>query len=103
MEPNGVKRGQKVPKSAVWGQTWPKGPTGPNEAKWGHMGLICMQAYFYEIKKSYLATQALRLKLAELWQYCYFLGFYRPLLKALLLFLYLSEEFFFISSESLCI
>ena len=95
--PNGVKRGQKWPKSAVWGQTWPKGPTGPNEAKWGHMGLIfCMHTYFYEIKKSCLATQALRQKLAELWGFCYFLGYYRPSLKALSLFLYLSEEIFYI-------
>ena len=53
--PNGVKRGQKGPKSALRGQMWPKGPMGPNEAKWGHMGLIfCMHAYFYEIKKSCL-------------------------------------------------
>ena len=71
-------------------------------AKHGQMGLIfCIHAYFYEIKKSCLATQALRLKLAELWQYCYFLGYYRPSLKAWSLFLYLSEEFFFMSSETL--
>ena len=101
---NGVKRGQKGPKRAYGAKSGQKGQTGPNEAKWGHMGLIfCMHAYFYEIKKSCLATQALRLKLAELWQFCYFLGYYRPSLKALLLFLYLSEEIFFISSESLCI
>ena len=69
--PNGVKRGQKGPKKASRGQMWPKGPTGPNEAKWAHIGLIfCMHAYFYEIKKSYLATQALRQKLAELWGFC---------------------------------
>ena len=69
--PNGVKLGQKGPKSALRGQMWPKGPMGPNEAKWGHMGLIfCMHAYFYEIKKSCLATQALRQKLAKLWGFC---------------------------------
>ena len=99
--PNGVKRGQTRPKRALRGKMW---PNGPNEPKWGQMGLIfCMHADFYEIKKSYLATQALRLKLAELWQYCYFLGYYGPSLKAWSLFLYLSEEIFFISSESLCI
>ena len=93
--PNGVKRAKTRTKRALRGKTWPKGPNGPNEAKWGQMGLIfCMHAYFYEIKKSCLATQALRLKLAELWQFCYFLGYYRPSLKALLLFLYLSEENF---------
>ena len=101
---NGVKRGQKGPKRAYGAKRGPKGQMGPNEAKWGHMGLIfCMHAYFYEIKKSCLATQALRVKLAELWLYCHFLGYYRPSLKAWSLFLYLSEEFFFISSESLCI
>ena len=100
--PNGVKRGKTRPKRTLRGQTWPKGPNGPNEAKWGQMGLIfCMHADFYEIKKSCLATQAFRLKLAKLWQYCYFLGYYRPSLKAWSLFLYLSEEIFFISSESL--
>ena len=93
---NGVKRGQKGPKRAYGAKRGPKGQMGPNEAKWGHMGLIfCMHAYFYEIKKSCLATQALREKLAELWGFCYFLGYYRPSLKAWLLFLYLSEEFFF--------
>ena len=93
---NGVKRGQKGPKRAYGAKRGPKGQMGPNEAKWGHMGLIfCMHAYFYEIKKSCLATQALRVKLAELWLYCHFLGYYRPSLKALLLFLYLSEEIFF--------
>ena len=60
--PNGVKRGKTRPKRALRGQTWPKGPNGPNEVKWGQMGLFfCMHAYFYEIKKSCLATQALRL------------------------------------------
>ena len=94
--PNGVKRAKTRTKRALRGKTWPKGPNGPNEAKWGQMGLIfCMHAYFYEIKKSCLATQAIRLKLAEILQYCYFLGYYRPSLKALLLFLYLSEEDFF--------
>ena len=93
--PHGVKRGQKGPKRAYGAKSGQKGQTGPNEAKWGHMGLIfCMHAYFYEIKKSCLATQAVRLKLAEILQYCYFLGYYRPSLKALLLFLYLSEENF---------
>ena len=104
MVQNRVKRGQTGPKRAYGAKRGPKGQMGPNEAKWGHMGLIfCMHTYFYEIKKSCLATQALRQKLAELWGFCYFLGYYRPSLKALLLFLYLSEEFFFISSESLCI
>ena len=93
---NGVKRGKTRPKRALRGKTWPKGPNGPNEAKWGQMGLIfCMHTYYYERKKLCLATQALRLKLAELWLYCHFLGYYRPSLKAWLLFLYLSEEFFF--------
>ena len=93
--PNGVKRAKTRTKRALRGKTWPKGPNGPNEAKWGQMGLIfCMHAYFYDIKKSCLATQAVRLKLAEILQYCYFLGYYRPSLKALLLFLYLSEENF---------
>ena len=93
---NGVKRGKKGPKRAYGAKRGPKGQMGPNEAKWGHMGLIfCMHAYFYEIKKSCLATQALRVKLAELWLFCHFLGYYRPSLKAGPLFLYLSEEFFF--------
>ena len=91
--PNGVKRAKTRTKRALRGKTWPKGPNGPNEAKWGQMGLIfCIHAYFYEIKKSCLATQALRVKLAELWLYCHFLGYYRPSLKAWSLFLYLSEE-----------
>ena len=94
--PHGVKRGQKGPKRAYGAKRGQKGQMGPNVAKLGHMGLIfCMHAYFYEIKKSYLATQALRLKLAELWQYCYFLGYHRLSLKALSLLLYLSEEIFF--------
>merc|ERR1711942_222525 len=96
MVQNRVKRGQTGPKRAYGAKRGPKGQMGPNEAKWGHMGLIfCMHAYFYEIKKSCLATQALRVKLAELWLYCHFLGYYWPSLKALSLFLYLSEEFFF--------
>ena len=41
-------------------------------------------------------------RLAELWRYCYFLGYYRPSLKVLALFLFLSEDFF-VSSESLVI
>ena len=94
--PHGVKRGQKGPKRDYGAKSGQKGQMGPNEAKWGHMGLIfCMHAYFYEIKKSCLATQALRVKLAELWLFCHFLGYYRPSLKAGPLFLYLSEEFFF--------
>ena len=114
MEPSGAKQGQMVPNGAKQGQTGPngvkrdqKGPclTGPNVAKrangakQGQMGLyeadFCMHAYFYEIKKSCFATQALRVKLAELWLYCHLLGYYRPSLKAWLLFLYLSEEIFF--------
>ena len=64
---NGVKWGKTRPKRALQGKTLPKGLNRPNEAKWGQMGLIfCMHAYFNEIKKSCLATQALRLKLAEL-------------------------------------
>ena len=95
--PSGVKRGKTRPKRAFRSQMWPKGPNRPNKAKWGQMGLIfCVHAYFHEIKKSCLATQALRLKLAELWQYCYVLGYYRPSLKAWSLFLYLSEDFFYI-------
>ena len=85
MGPSGVKQDQMVPNGAKQGQT---GPNGVN-------GLIfCMHTYFYEIKKLCLATQALRQKLAELWGFCYFLGYYRPSLKALLLFLYLSQENF---------
>ena len=64
MVPNRVKRGHTGSNGAKKGQ---KGPTEPKVAKWGHMGLIfCMHAYFYEIKKSCFATQALRVKLAEL-------------------------------------
>ena len=33
--------------------------------------------------------------MAKLWRYCYFIGYYRPSLKALCLFLYLSEDFFY--------
>ena len=61
--PNGVKRGQKGPYGTKRGQ---KGQTGPNEAKW----IFCMHTYSYEIKKSCLANQALRQKLAELWGFC---------------------------------
>ena len=100
--PKGVNGVKTRPNRALWGITWPKGPNGPNEAKWGQMGLIfCMHAYFYEIKKSCLATQALRQKLGKLWGFCLFLDFDRTPLKTLYLFLYLSEEIFFISSESL--
>ena len=95
MVPIGVKQAKTRTKRALRGKTWPKGPNEPNEAKWGQMGLIfCMHTYYYERKKLCLATQALRLKLAELWLYCHFLGYFRPPLKAWLLFLYLSEEFF---------
>ena len=90
---NGLKRGRKGPYGAKLGQKGQTGQTKPNGVKWGWF--FCMHAYFYEIKKSCLATQAIRLKLAEILQYCYFLGYYRPSLKALLLFLYLSEEDFF--------
>ena len=54
-----------------------KGLTGPNvakRAKRGQMGsngadyFAC--TYFYEIKKSCLATQSIRQKLAELWGFC---------------------------------
>ena len=89
---NGLKRGRKGPYGAKLGQKGQTGQTKPNGVKWGWF--FCMHAYFYEIKKSCLATQAVRLKLAEILQYCYFLGYYRPSLKALLLFLYLSEENF---------
>ena len=61
MVPNRVKRGQKGQKKTSRGQTGPKGATGLNEAKWAHIGL-----FFF----SYLATQALRQKLAELWGFC---------------------------------
>ena len=61
---NRDKQSKTRPKRALRGKT---GPKGPNEAKLGQMGLIfCMHAYFYEIKKSCFATQALRLKLAKL-------------------------------------
>ena len=104
MVANRVKRGQTGSNGAKKGQKVPYGPIVAKRAKqgqMGHMGLIfCMHAYFYEIKKSCLATQALRQKLTELWQYCYFVGYYGPSLKALSLLLYLSEENFFISSES---
>ena len=53
MGQNVVKRVKTRPKRALRGKTWPKGLNGPNKAKWGQMGRIfCMQAYFYEIKKS---------------------------------------------------
>ena len=64
-----------LPNRVKWVQTGPygakRGQKGPNEAKSGHMVLIfCMLAYFYEIKKSCLATKSLRQKLAELWGFC---------------------------------
>ena len=71
MGPNGVKLGKTRPKRALWGKTRPKGPNGPKEVKWGQMWRIfCMHAYFNEIKKSCLATQTLRQKLAELQGFC---------------------------------
>ena len=73
---------------------------GPNEAKWVKWG---MHAYFYEMKKSCLATKALRQKLAELWGFCRFQDFDGAPLKTSYLFLYLSEGTFFIPSESLFI
>ena len=100
---------EEWPSRDKWGQVGPnkakKDLTGPNvakrakRAKRGQMGsngadFLCARI-FYETKNSCLATQALRLKLAELWQYCYFLGYHRLSLKALSLFLYLSEEIFF--------
>ena len=64
MVPNGAKKGQTGSNGAKKGQkglTEPNGAKRANGAKRGHMGLIfCMHAYFYEIKKSCLATQALR-------------------------------------------
>ena len=104
--PNGAKQGETGPKRgetgpkrakrALRGQTWRKGPNGTKRGQMGSYGIDFLHARnFYEIKKSCFATQALRQKLAELWGFCYFLGYYRPSLKALSLFLYLSEEFFF--------
>ena len=91
---NGVKRGQKGPKRAYGAKRGPKGQMGPNEAKWGHMGLIfCMHTYFYEIKKSCLATQALRQKLAELLGFYWFQDFDGAPLKTWSIFLCLSEDF----------
>ena len=66
---NGAKWCQMVSNRVKRGQTGPKGPTEPNEAKWGHM-IFCMHVNFYEIEKSCLATQALRQKLAEPWGFC---------------------------------
>ena len=90
MGPIGANRGQTGLDSAKWCQTESNGAkpgqTGQNKAKKGLMGLnmakrtkrakrgqmgqmgliFCMHAYFHEIEKSCLATQALRLKLAEL-------------------------------------
>ena len=78
MGSSGAKQGQMVPNGANQGQTGPNGAkyglTGPNvdkRAKWSQMGLsFCMHAYFYEVKKSCLATHALRQKLAKLWGFC---------------------------------
>ena len=97
MGPSGAKQVQMVPNSAKWCKTGSngakkgqKGPTEPNGAqkgKWGqtrpkrvlrgkrgqmgsNVAVFCMHAYFYEIKRSCLATQALRQKLAELWGFC---------------------------------
>ena len=85
--PSRVKWGQEGPNRAKWCQTgshrakW--GQTGPKKAKKSLAGLNVakranrakrgqMGSYglIYEIKKSYLATQALRQKLAELWGFC---------------------------------
>ena len=83
---NGAKLGQTGSNRAKRGE---RGQIGPHGAKQGQTRLIfCMHKYFYERKKSCLATQALTLKLAELWQFCHFLGYYRPSLKAWSLFLY---------------
>ena len=62
---NRAKNGQTVPYGAKRGQKGQRGQTRPNGVIWG-----CMHAYFYEIKKSCLAIQALRQKLAELWGFC---------------------------------
>ena len=92
--PNGAKRGQTGLNGANGAK---QGHKGLNRAKRGQTGLIfCMHKYFYERKKSCFATQALRQKLAELWRYCYFLGYYRLSLKTWAVFLYLSEDFFYI-------
>ena len=52
--PNGAKQGQagsngakKGQKKASRGQTWSKGPTGPNVAKWAHIGLIFLHARIF--------------------------------------------------------
>ena len=72
--PNRAKRVQTGPKSnkkCLTGPNMVKSANGPNNAKWGHMGLIfCKHPYFYEIKKLCLASQALRQKLAELRGFC---------------------------------
>ena len=51
MGPNRAKQGQTRPKRALQGKTCPKGQNGPNKAKWDQMWLICMHAYFNDIKK----------------------------------------------------
>ena len=54
------------------------------------LAFICYQNRYHVLQPRHSDK-----KQAELWRYCYFLGYYRPSLKALLLFLYLSEETFF--------
>ena len=129
--PSGARWGQIGPNRAKSGQLDQTGPNGtkwgqigPDGTKWGKQGKIRQSGakqgkmrqnrvnggWFYACrhifmrgKNFYLATKALRQKLAKLWGFCYFLEYYRPSLKALSVFLYSSEEFFFISSESLFI
>ena len=62
--PNVVTRGQMEPYGAKQGQTGKRGLTGPNRFIWN------IQEYFYEMEISYLASQTLRQKLAELWGFC---------------------------------
>ena len=62
--PNVVTRGQMEPYGAKQGQTGKQGLTGPNRFIWN------IQEYFYEMEISYLASQTLRQKLAELWGFC---------------------------------
>ena len=41
--PKGVNGVKTRPKRALWGINWPKGPNGPNEAKWGACTHIFMR------------------------------------------------------------
>ena len=65
---NRAKRGQTGPKMTKKCFTGPNGAKRANGTKGGQMGsyymrlIFCMQACFYEIKKSCFATQALRQK-----------------------------------------